>query len=69
MVVSGLPVRNGISHAAEIASMALHILDQIRTLPVRHLPGELLQIRIGIHSGENKSGSLPDVCAFKIALG
>lgn len=53
MVVSGLPVRNGDRHAGEIASMALHMLANIRRLEIRHRPGEPLKLRIGIHSGAN----------------
>lgn len=52
MVVSGLPVRNGDRHAGETASMALHMLDSIRRLEIRHRPGEPLKLRIGIHSGK-----------------
>lgn len=51
MVVSGLPVRNGDRHAGEIASMALHLLSKIRRFEIKHRPGELLKLRIGIHSG------------------
>ncbi|PVD36137.1 hypothetical protein C0Q70_03110 [Pomacea canaliculata] len=53
MVVSGLPVRNGNLHAGEIATMALKIADSVLTFRIRHLPGEQLNIRIGIHTGMN----------------
>lgn len=56
MVVSGLPVRNGIKHAGEIASMALHLLRRISRFELPHKPGESLKIRIGIHSGKYKMG-------------
>jgi class 3 adenylate cyclase len=52
MVVSGLPNRNGDNHAAEIASMALHLLSEIKCFEIRHRPGERLKLRIGVHSGE-----------------
>lgn len=52
MVVSGLPIRNGYRHAGEIASMALHLLSKIKKFEVKHRSGELLQLRIGIHSGK-----------------
>lgn len=52
MVVSGLPIRNGDRHAGEIASMALHLLSKVKKFEVKHRSGELLQLRIGIHSGE-----------------
>lgn len=56
MVVSGLPIRNGIRHVGEIASMSLHILDKVSKLEIKHRPGKLLQIRIGIHSGQCVAG-------------
>lgn len=52
MVASGLPIRNGDRHAGEIASMALHLLSKIKRFEVKHRAGELLQLRIGIHSGK-----------------
>lgn len=52
MVVSGLPLRNGDRHAGEIASMAIHLLSKIKKFEIRHRKGELLKLRIGIHSGE-----------------
>lgn len=51
MVVSGLPIRNGDRHAGEIASMAIHLLSKIKKFEIKHRAGELLQLRIGIHSG------------------
>lgn len=52
MVVSGLPIRNGDRHAGEIASMALHLLSKIKMFEIKHRRGELLKLRIGIHSGK-----------------
>jgi len=53
MVVSGLPIKNGHNHAAEISRMALHLLDAVNTdFVVRHKPGYKLDLRIGVHSGE-----------------
>ena len=51
MVVSGLPIRNGDRHAAEIASMALHLRDAITSFKICYRPNEVLKLRIGIHSG------------------
>lgn len=53
MVVSGLPIKNGNRHAGEIASMALHLLKRIQKFEIKHRPGEVFKLRIGIHSGEN----------------
>ncbi|XP_052898800.1 LOW QUALITY PROTEIN: guanylate cyclase 32E [Anopheles moucheti] len=68
MVVSGLPLRNGDRHAGEIASMALHLLNSISNLEIRHRPGEFIQIRIGIHSGQCVAGvvglKMPRYCLF-----
>lgn len=52
--VSGLPIRNGIEHAAEIASMSLCLLEAIKQFTIRHRPLDKLQLRIGIHSGKHK---------------
>uniref|UniRef100_A0A1B0EWC7 Guanylate cyclase n=2 Tax=Lutzomyia longipalpis TaxID=7200 RepID=A0A1B0EWC7_LUTLO len=68
MVVSGLPIRNGIIHAAEIASMSLHLLDAVSEFKIRHRPNESLLLRIGIHSGPVCAGvvglKMPRYCLF-----
>ena len=50
--VSGLPVRNGLQHAGEVASMSLHLLEAIRRFTIRHRPQDTLMLRIGIHTGQ-----------------
>lgn len=52
MVVSGLPVRNGISHAREIARMALALREAVLKFTIRHRPDEQLKLRIGMHTGQ-----------------
>ncbi|KAF6204393.1 hypothetical protein GE061_002734 [Apolygus lucorum] len=68
MVVSGLPVRNGIQHAAEIASLSLDLLLAVKKFKIRHRPQDRLQLRIGIHSGPVCAGvvgkKMPRYCLF-----
>lgn len=52
MVVSGLPIRNGHTHAEQIADLSLHLLRAVdQQFIIRHMPDTKLQIRIGLHSG------------------
>ncbi|XP_013384406.1 guanylate cyclase 32E [Lingula anatina] len=68
MVVSGLPIRNGDSHVGEIASMSLHLLSTLKTFQIRHMPGETIRLRIGMHSGPCVAGvvglTMPRYCLF-----
>lgn len=51
MVTSGLPERIT-NHANEIASMAIELLKLVEDFKIRHLPKEVLQLRIGLHTGK-----------------
>ncbi len=51
MVASGVPIRNGDQHAKEICAMSLMLLNALQDLPIAHLPGQHLSMRIGIFSG------------------
>ncbi|XP_013186124.1 atrial natriuretic peptide receptor 2-like [Amyelois transitella] len=68
MVVSGLPMRNGNRHAAEIARMSLALLRAVRVKTVPHRPGERLLLRIGMHTGPCVAGvvglKMPRYCLF-----
>ncbi|KAI8435115.1 hypothetical protein MSG28_003502 [Choristoneura fumiferana] len=68
MVVSGLPIRNGIMHAGEVASMALALLSATQSFRVRHRPDQRLLLRVGIHSGPVCAGvvglKMPRYCLF-----
>ncbi|KAF7269654.1 hypothetical protein GWI33_017334 [Rhynchophorus ferrugineus] len=68
MVVSGLPIKNDYQHAAEIASMSLHLLNEVQNFTIKHRPGQKLMLRIGIHSGPVCAGvvglKMPRYCLF-----
>ena len=52
MVVSGVPDPNGDNHAREIANMSISLVKACESFVIPHRPGELLKIRVGIHSGD-----------------
>ena len=51
MVVSGLPVETPI-HAAEICTLSLQLLSEVKSFQIPHRPNDSLKLRIGIHSGK-----------------
>ena len=52
MVVSGLPERNGVRHADQIARMSLDLLAAVDEMNLRHCCTERLSVRIGINTGK-----------------
>ena len=51
-VASGLPKRNGIKHAGELASLALTLMKLATYFQLPRFPGRKLLLRVGIHSGK-----------------
>jgi len=47
LLVSGVPVRNGNRHVAEIANVSLDLLSAVTHFRIRHRPYQQLQLRIG----------------------
>ncbi|XP_067858911.1 guanylate cyclase 2G [Heptranchias perlo] len=68
MVASGLPIRNGMQHAGEIATMSLHFLSAMVIFKIRHVDNIQLKLRIGLNTGPVVAGvvgtTMPRYCLF-----
>ena len=53
MMTSGVPERNGNTHAGEIATVCLDMMSRINDFKILDKPGHTLQLRIGIHTGKS----------------
>jgi guanylate cyclase len=55
-------------HASEVASLALHLMKEIKSFVIPHRPVEALKLRIGLHSGPCVAGvvgsKMPRYCLF-----
>ena len=68
MVVSGLPVRNGERHAGEIGLMALNLLSCVKDFVIPHMKNRKVQLRIGIHTGDETVNDLSVVVVVVVCL-
>ncbi len=68
MVVSGVPERNGMNHAIEVALFSLTVRKAIEKFRIKHMPDRPLQTRIGLHMGSVVTGvvglKMPRYCLF-----
>ena len=58
MVVSGLPNRNEGKHVCQIADMSISLLSKVVNFRIPHRDEEILQLRIGLHTGPCAAGKI-----------
>ncbi|OWA52555.1 putative Guanylate cyclase 32E [Hypsibius exemplaris] len=68
LLVSGLPVPNGINHAGEMATLALTLRKDVGMLIIASSPDAKLKLRVGINSGSCVASvvglKMPKYCLF-----
>ncbi|XP_055344185.1 atrial natriuretic peptide receptor 1-like [Paramacrobiotus metropolitanus] len=68
LLVSGLPIRNGIKHAGEMSTLALQMRKEVGALNFPSSPDKKMKLRVGINSGPCVASviglKMPRYCLF-----